>query len=103
MGEEPGHDAVHIALEHTGHVRHDLTPAESDFGVLQRHRVTSEPSDPHIKGYSGAYRGLLEHERDRAPGQRLFPPEARLDPAREVQDPLELARIELRDIDEVGA
>jgi hypothetical protein len=101
MREEPGDDPVHVALQDPRHVLDALTPPQPDFGVLQCDRVASEALDAHVKGYPRAYRGLLEDERDRPAHQWGLTPAPRLDPAREVQDCVELARVELSDVGEV--
>src|SRR5437867_5968675 len=101
VGEEPGYHAVDVPLQDPGDVLHALPPAEADLGVLQGDRMAAKPRDAHVKGYPGTYRGLLEYQRDGSTGERPLPPVARLDPAGQVQDCLELAPVEPRDVGEI--
>ena len=58
--EDPGHDAVHVAGKHSGHVRDGLPRPHAHFLLAQIKGVAAQLLDAHLEADSRPERGFLE-------------------------------------------
>src|SRR5262249_57109325 len=95
MEEHAGHDEVDPALEVARDVARRLTLSELDVARREADRGTAELDHADLEGDPRAQARLLEDHRQRAAGEeRVRPPRPQvgLQPARQVEDWLDLGR-----------
>ncbi len=96
------HDAVDPALQVVGDVG-DLLARVNAAGVLHEHGGAAQLADADLEGHAGAQRRLLEHEHELLAGQGAAEPcGSRLDPARHVEDLVDLGGRQVGDGYHVG-
>ena len=70
MPEDAGHDAVHVARQHSRYVRHWFPGSEPNLFAAQVYRKAPELGHADLKTHLGSQRRLFEQQRHRLASQR---------------------------------
>ena len=83
VSERPDGHRVDVLAQDPGEIGNAFTNSKADVLASQEDRVSPQPRDRRLEAHTGAQRGLLEQEAERAPRERqraLFLPVALLEP-----------------------